>query len=144
MNMTNNDVLELVKKAKKESSKLAHITDKRSLTAQDKFKISLCKLFVQFMNEKKLRAKEMSELTSIPTSRLSEITRYKIKLVTVDKILSYLEILAEHSPKIREHLVMLEQAMELPVMNVKATKLMTKTLKHISIDGIDTDRKFAF
>ena len=144
MSMTNDEVLKLIDEAKKNKSKLAHITDKKELSTHDKFKISLCKLFVQFMNEKKMTGTELSKLTKIPNSRISEITHYKIKLVTVDQLLKYLSILADHSPKIREHLHVLEQALDIPLLKVSTAKKLTKELKTIEPGISDIRFKYVY
>ena len=144
MGLTNQEVLDLIKKADKEGGKLTHITSKKKLSAQERFKISLCRLFVKFQNDKKISLKEMSKLTGIPSPRLCEITRYKINLVTVDKLLQQLEKLGECEPRIREHLIMLEQAMDLPMMNVKETKKLTKSLKQVASTGIDSKTGYVF
>ncbi len=135
MNTANKDINDFIKKAQKKSSSLVHITDKSKLSTQERFKLSLCKLFVHFMNEKKLTATELSKMTKIPNSRISEISNYKIKLVTIDQLLKYLTILGEHSPKIREHLSLLEQALELPVLKVSTAKKFAKSLKSINSEA---------
>ena len=144
MSITNDEIVTLIKSAKKNSKNLTHITNKKSLSAQDKFKMSLCRLFVQYVNEKKILARELSETLGIPKSRVSEICNYKINSFTVDKLLSLLEDLGQHSPKIREHLIMLEQAMEIPVMRVREAKFLTRTLKHVAHEGVNTDSQYAF
>lgn len=144
MSMTNDEVLKLIDKAKKDKSKLAHVTDKKDLSTQDRFKISLCKLFVQFMNDKRMTGTELNRLTKIPNSRISEIIHYKIKLVTVDQLLKYLSVLADHSPRIREHLHLLEQALELPVLKVSAAKKLAKGLKEVKPTISDISFKYAF
>lgn len=132
MSISNDELIKLIKESKLKGDKLAHITNKKSLSAQDKFKISLCKIFVQCMNEKRMLVKDFSKMTGIAAPRLSEITSYKINLMTVDKILAYLEKIAAHFPKVREHMVMLEQAIELPIMKVKESKKLTRKLKNLA------------
>lgn len=131
-NLSNDDILDLIDEAKSQKKKLAHITNKSKLSTQDKFKISLCRLFVEYMNEKRLTLKEFSEKTGIPNTRLSELTRYKIDLFNIDRILKYLDVLAKLSPKIREHLSMVEAVLDHPVMPVKEAKKLTKTISTYS------------
>jgi hypothetical protein len=70
--------------------------------------------------------------TGIEQSRISEILHYKISKFTIDKLLTWLHRLAEYSPKIREHLLFLEEAMNVPMMSVKETKELTKSIRKIS------------
>ena len=129
MNYKNEDVLERINNAKKNQKKLTHVTDKSSLSVEDKVKMGLCKHFVQFANEKKLKSKELSVLTGIPTSRISEITNYKIKKFSVDQLLKNLTILGDHSPRIREYLVFIEKAIEVPALKVAETRKLTKGIR---------------
>ena len=78
-----------------------------------------------------MKAKELSALTNIPTSRISEITNYKIKKYSVDQLIKYLNILAEHAPRIREYLLFLEQATELPALKVTETRKLTRGLREV-------------
>lgn len=136
MNTTNSEITEFINKTKKCNDKLTHITDKKTLSTQDRFKLSLCKVFVRFMNEKRITATELNNLTKIPNSRISEISNYKIKLVTVDQLLKYLSTLGKHSPKVREHLCLLEQALELPMLKVSTAKKLARELKSINSQTI--------
>lgn len=131
MSYTNDELLKRIEKASKNKSKLTQITDKASLSTEDKMKLSLCKHFVQYANEKRMKTKDLSILTKIPTSRISEITNYKIKKYSVDQLLKYLNILAEHAPRIREYLRFIEQAVELPSLKVTETRKLTRGLREV-------------
>jgi predicted XRE-type DNA-binding protein len=132
--MINEEILDLIKEAQIKAKKrqLATITDKSQLSTEDKFKISLCKFFVQYLNENKMKPIDLHTQTGIEQSRISEILHYKISKFTIDKLLTWLHRLAEYSPKIREHLLFLEEAMNVPMMSVKETKELTKSIRKIS------------
>lgn len=132
--MSNEEVLNLIKDAELKARKrqLTTITDKSQLSTEDKFKISLCKFFIQYLNENKMKPIELHVQTGIEQSRISEILHYKITKFTIDKLLSWLHLLSEHSPKIREHLLFWEEAMNVPMMSVKETKELTRTIRKIS------------
>ena len=132
MNYSNDEILKRVTKAKKLQKQLTHITDKSELSTEDKIKLSLCKHFVQFANSKRLKMKRVAEMTEIPVQRLSEITNYKIQKFTVDQLLKNLSKLAEHDAQLKEYLIFFEQAAELPVLKVTATKKLTRDLKEAS------------
>jgi predicted XRE-type DNA-binding protein len=57
------------------------ITDKTQLTTEDKIKMSLCKLFVQYLNRNNMKPSEFSKLTKIEKTRVSEIINYKVKKI---------------------------------------------------------------
>jgi len=135
MKYSNEEMLERVAKTKKIQRQLTHITDKSSLSTEDKMKLSLCKHFVQFANTKRLRLKQIADMTKISIQRLSEITNYKISKFTVDQLIKNLSILAEHDAQLREYLVFLEQAAELPALKVTETKRLTKGLRDASKVG---------
>lgn len=132
-NISNEEILDIIKEAKTKAKKrqLTTISDKSQLSTEDKFKISLCKFFIQYLNEHKMKPRELHELTGIEQSRISEILHYKITKFTIDKLLSWLNILAEYSPKIREHLHFLEEAMSMPIQSVKKTKKLTSDIKKV-------------
>lgn len=132
MSYTNEEISKRIEKAKKESSKLTHITNKEELSTEDKFKIGLCRHFVQYLNEERMRVTELSAKTDIPKTRLSEITNYKINKFTVDQLFKYLTILASISPRMKEYVNFLEQAVEVPALKVSDTKKLTKGLKEIT------------
>lgn len=130
----NNEMLEIIKEAQTKAKKrqLTTITDKTHLTTEDKFKISLCRFFVQYLNEHKMKPIDLHKQTGIEQSRISEILHYKITKFTIDKLLGWLNVLAEYSPKIKEHLHFLEEAMSMPIMTVQKTKRLTKDIKRFS------------
>lgn len=132
MSYTNSELIKIIEKAKKNKKNLTHITDKSKLSTEDKMKLSLCKHFVQFANKKRLRLKQISDITKIPITRLSEITNYKIIKFTVDQLIKNLSILGEHDRETREYLVFLESAAEIPTLRVADTKKLTRDLKEAS------------
>lgn len=131
----NDEMLDILKEAKQKAKKrqLTTISDKSQLTIEDRFKISLCKFFVQYLNEHKMKPIDLHKQTGIEQSRISEILHYKITKFTIDKLLVWLNVLAEYSPKIKEHLHFLEEAMSMPIMTVKKTKQLTKDIRKISM-----------
>jgi predicted XRE-type DNA-binding protein len=144
MNYSNDEILKRIEEAKRDNAKLTHITSKSALSTEDKFKIGLCKHFVQFLNEEKMRLTELSDLTDIPKTRLSEITNYKINKFKVDQLLKYLSILADHSPRVKEYLNFLEQAIEVPALKVSETKKLTRGLKEVIQMGGESPRLLAW
>ena len=128
---TNTEVLKLIEDVQKKSKakKLVKITDKSTLSTEDKFKISLCALFSQFLIENELRASDLKRMTGIEKTRLSEILNYKIKKFTIDKLLGFLEILSQHSEKVRCHLLFLETAMSIPAQSTSESKKLIQGLK---------------
>lgn len=108
------------------------ITDKMQLTTEDKIKMSLCKLFVQYLNRNNMKPSEFSKLTKIEKTRVSEIINYKVKKFKIDQLVKNLEILSKFSPEVKQHLVYLEQAMDLPVIKVVKSKQLTNSIKKIS------------
>ena len=132
--ISNDKILKIVKEAKSKARKkqLTKISDKSKLSTEDKFKISLCRSFVQYMNERELKPTDLHKQTGIEKSRLSEILHYKINNFTIDKLLGHLNILAEHSAKIRGHILFLEEAMNTPVMSVETSRKLTKGIRKVS------------
>lgn len=130
-NINNEEMLEFIKEAKPKAKKrqLMTISDKSQLSTEDKFKMSLCRLFVQYLNEQKMKPSELHELTGIEQSRISEILHYKITKFTIDKLLSWLSVLADHSAKIKEHLKLIEATLNLQVQSVSKTKKLTNSIK---------------
>ena len=131
----NDEMLDILKEAKQKAKKrqLTTISDKSQLTTEDRFKISLCKFFVLYLNEHKMKPIDLHKQTGIEQSRISEILHYKITKFTIDKLLVWLNVLAEYSPKIKEHLHFLEEAMSMPIMTVKKTKQLTKDIRKFSM-----------
>jgi predicted XRE-type DNA-binding protein len=133
MTYTNNEIIKRIEKAKRDRKFLTHITNKSKLSTEDKMKMGLCKHFVRFLVVKHLKLKELAELIDIPVPRLSEITNYKINKFTVDQLLKNLSALAGHDPHVREYLVFLNQAVELPILSIAKTKKLTRDLKVASL-----------
>lgn len=132
MKYTNEQLVKRIEKATKDKKKLTHITDKSQLSTQDKIKMSLCKHFVQYAVENRLRLKAFSEFCKIPTTRLSEIMNYKFNKFTVDQLLKNLSILADKDVRVREYLNLFEQIAELPTMKVADTKKISKEVRQVS------------
>ncbi len=129
MSFTNKELLKVINKAQKNYKLLTHVTDKKTLSTEDRLKIGLCKHFVQFAYSKRILIKDISEMTGIPKTRLSEITNYKIKKFTVDKLIQNLSLLTPHDPSIKAYLELLGDTAELPKMKVKETKKLSQNLK---------------
>ncbi len=132
MTYSNEELIKRIEKAKKKQKALTHITDKSKLSTEEKLKLSLCKHFVQFANSKRMKLKEMSAITKIPVTRLSEITNYKIKKFTVDQLLKNLSILAKKDTALKAYLTFLEEAAELPTLKTSETQRLTKRMKKLA------------
>jgi predicted XRE-type DNA-binding protein len=133
MSYSNREIIKRVEKAKRQKKQLTHITDKSKLSTEDKMKLSLCKHFVQFANSKRLKLKDVADMIDVPIQRLSEITNYKINKYTVDQLIKNLSLLAKHDAQIREYLVFLEQATELPALSVTETRKLTRDLRDAAV-----------
>lgn len=133
MNYTNKEIIKRVEDAKKRQKHLTHITDKSKLSTEDKMKMGLCRHFVRFAVTKRIKLKQMAKMIDIPITRISEITNYKINKFTVDQLLKNLSALAKHDPQIKQYLIFLNQAVELPVLSIAKTKRLTKDLKEASL-----------
>jgi predicted XRE-type DNA-binding protein len=129
---TNLELVKRIEKATKDKKSLTHISSKKELSTEDKFKIGLCRHFVQFAVAKKMKLKDLSELTEIPVTRLSEITNYKIKKFTVDQLLKNLSLLATHDNAVRAYLSFLEEAIDLPLLKTNETNKLTKKIRDAS------------
>ncbi len=133
MKYSNREIIKRVERTKKNKGQLTHITDKSKLSTEDKVKLSLCKHFVRFANSKKMMLKDMAGMMKIPIPRLSEITNYKVNKFTVDQLIKNLTLLAEHDAQIREYLVLLEQAAELPALKVTETKRLIRDIRQAAL-----------
>ncbi|POB13634.1 XRE family transcriptional regulator [Halobacteriovorax sp. DA5] len=127
MTYKNEDVLKRIHDSKR--SELTHITGKSSLSIEERVKVSLCKHFVRFANEKKMKPKDLSDLTGISASLISEITNYKIKKFSIDILLKSLTILGAHSPRIWEYLVFIEKAVEVPALKATEARKLIKIIR---------------
>lgn len=129
MKYTNKQMLEIEESAKKNSKNLVHITDKSKFSTEDKIKLGLCRHFVQFMTERKLKTKDFSKLTGIPESRISEVTNYKFEKFTVDKLLIMLGQIAEHDKKVAASLKLLSSVAEMPLVSVAVSAKLRKSVE---------------
>ncbi len=129
MKYTNKQILEIEESAKKNSKNFVHITDKSGFSTEDKMKLGLCKHFVQYMVTKKMKSGDLAKLMGILPTRASEITNYKFQKFTVDQLIKYLEILAQHDKQIKEYLKLLSQIVEMPVQKVAVTKSLRRSLE---------------
>lgn len=132
MKYPNDELFKRIENSKKLKKSLTHITDKTSLSTEEKMKLSLCKHFVQYANEKKIKLSDLSKQTGIPSSRLSEIVNYKINKFSVDQLIKNLNILAQFAPRIREYLLFIEQAVDVPMLKVGETRKLTKGLREVT------------
>lgn len=129
MEYTNKQISEIEKSAKKRSKELVHITDKRKFSTEDKIKFGLCQHFVQFQVTKGITLKKMAELMGVPSTRLSEITNYKFQTYTVDKLINYLEKLAEHDNQIKEYLRFFSRVAEMKVPTLSQSKKLNRAVE---------------
>jgi predicted XRE-type DNA-binding protein len=135
MKYSNAQLLKIEENAKKNRRKMTHLTDKSSLSAEDKVKLGLCRHFVQFAITKRLKMKEVAKLIGIPVTRLSEIINYKVNKFSVDFLLHHLSTLAEVDAQIREYLNFFGQAAELPALSVSRTRKLTRDLKEAALQA---------
>ena len=112
--------------------KLPKITDKSKLSTEDFFKISLCKLFVQYMNQNKMKPTDLYNLTGIEKTRISEIINYKVSKFKIDQLIKNLGLLAKFSPEIKEHLLYLECMISKPLMKASETKKLTNSIASLA------------
>jgi predicted XRE-type DNA-binding protein len=133
MKYSNEQLLKIEEKAKKNRKKFTHITNKQDLSTEDKVKLGLCRHFVQFAISNKLKMKSVAQMIDLPVTRLSEIVNYKINKFSVDFLLKYLSSLAKQDAQIREYLNFFGLAAELPVLSVTRTKKLTKDLKEAAM-----------
>lgn len=136
MSENNKAMIKRIDNALANKDGLTHITDKSKLSHSDKMKMALCKHFVEYVVVNNIKTKDLSKKLKIPSSRLSEITNYKIKKYTVDQLLKYLTLLAEHEPKIEAYLNIIGQSAQLPAMNLANSKKLTREIKKYSNAGL--------
>jgi predicted XRE-type DNA-binding protein len=96
---------------------------------EERMKYSLCKLFVQYVIKKKLKAVELASLLKLPKTRISDILNYKTSSYTVDRLLSYARKLSEVDAPTKEHLHLMFEILSGPVRPVRITKKMEKELQ---------------
>lgn len=130
-NNKNSEVLEIISEANERvrRKEITKITDKKKLTTDEKFKISICKMFVQYLNENSMKPTELHRQTGIELSRISEIINYKINKFTIDKLLIWGEKLSQHSPEIKAHFALIEEVLNIPMMSVGKTRKIAQAVK---------------
>ena len=133
MKLTNKQILDLEKFAKKNRKHLTHITDKSKLSTEDKFKIGLCKHFVQFALSNDLKASDLAKLIKVPKTRMSEMMNYKINKFKVGKLLEHLTELAKHDDQVREYVEFLNKAIDMPIPKVATSKRLIKQVVGVSL-----------
>ena len=69
-----------------------------SASPSDRFKYELCEGIVRTMLEKGITQREMGKLLAVDEARVSEVVHYKLKKLTVDRLLGYHERL---NPKVK-------------------------------------------
>lgn len=67
-------------------------------SSADKLKFDLCKQFIVYLRTHDITQKELAERLGIEPARVNEIVKYKIELFTVDRLMTYLELL---NPKLK-------------------------------------------
>lgn len=65
--------------------------------AVEKAKYEVCKHILVFMHNKGLTQRQLAKKMGIPETRVSEIVHYRIAKFTLDKLISYYEVL---NPKV--------------------------------------------
>ena len=133
MKYSNEEILKITEKAKRNKKNLAHITNKSALSTEDNMKLGFCRLFVQFINAEKVKSKDLAKMIGVSVQRMSEITNYKINKFTVDKLLKNIAILAKHDMHAREYLGLLNRVAESTNLSVSATKRLSKEVKEASV-----------
>lgn len=126
--MKNKEILEIISKTKKSQKHLTHITNKQALGFEERVKISLCRHFVQYMNDQRITLTEFAQKMELPKSRVSEIVNYKITKYSIDKLFVHLARLAEISPQTKAYLELLRTTLEVPPMTVANTKKLTRSV----------------
>lgn len=75
--------------------KLAHTISAATLasdaSATDRFKFDLCKKLLIYMKDHGLSQREFSKFLGIHEARVSDIIHYKVRRVTADRLMSYIE-----------------------------------------------------
>lgn len=89
-----------------------------------------------FANKKKMKPKGLSEFTGISAGLLSEITNYQVKKFSIDILLKNLTTLGEHSPRIREYLIFIEKAIDIPALKVTEVKSLVRRVKSFTVEHL--------
>ena len=66
-------------------------------SAIERFKFDLCKNLLIHMKKKDLSQREFAKMLGVHESRVSEIIHYKVKRVTADRLMSYIEMVDEEA-----------------------------------------------
>lgn len=140
---TNDEILKRIENAKKKKAKLTLVSDISNLSINDRFKISLCKHIVQYINEKKIKSVDLCKILNVPAPRVLEIVNYKINAHSIEHLLGYLQILSDHSPRIREYLNLLGVAVEAPNMTASKTKEVSRGIKELYSVNSDYKKVYA-
>jgi len=61
--------------------------------AVDKAKYDICRQILIYIHKKGINQKELATILDVPETRVSEIVHYKIIKFTLDKLISYYEII---------------------------------------------------
>lgn len=64
-------------------------------SAIDQFKFDLCKKLLVHMKNQSLNQRQFAKVLGVNESRVSEIIHYKVKRVTADRLMAYLEMIDE-------------------------------------------------
>ena len=64
-----------------------------SATPSECFKFELCKKLIIYMHDRKLNQRDLSHILEVNESRISEIVHYKINKLTINRLISYNELL---------------------------------------------------
>jgi predicted XRE-type DNA-binding protein len=126
---TNEEVLKILKIVERES-KRGNIAQALPFDAtyEKKIKWALCGLFVRYMIKSNISLTRLSLILEIPKTRMSDFKNYKLERYTIDKILFYVNKLAEIDPPTREHLNLMLIVLRSPVRSVKDSKKLEKEL----------------
>jgi len=131
MDESNSKIIKRTESALRRQSKLTHITKRKKIPLNDWLKICLCRKFVQYLNEKKIKSADLAKLLNIPPSRVSEIVNYKINSYSIEQLLHNLESLSKHSPSIREYLNLVLVITEIPFLSGTKTKDLSIEIKRL-------------
>lgn len=133
MKISNEQLIKIEEKAKKNKKKLTLISDKSNLTSEDRVKLGLCKQFVRFIVVNKMKLKDVAVLAGVKNTRMSEIANYKINKFSVDQLLRNLSELAKHDAQIKAYIELLESVAELAAPKVSTSRRISKEVKEASL-----------
>jgi len=84
--MDNDEVLKIIKWAQKNQKHLTHIKIKDELSDEERLKMSLCRHFVQYVNEHRITIFALAKKLGVSKMRATEIANYKISNLTADEL----------------------------------------------------------